>query len=380
MIRHITLLYLLLGATFAFAKNTYTVSGQIENAGNASVVYLYYPVKDKYVADSCSITNNRFSFSGVVEEPVMATLELRTQAEKHPDDTFNFYLENAPISIKMDRLTKEREIAGSHTQDLHEEFLTLIEPLQEEMNNIRIAYQSATPEQQASEAFNETLMLREKAIYEKNSESIYRFVKEHPKDFISLHLLQSQLANNPEDEQVLTAFSSLSESIRTSASGKTFAEKLKKLQAVSLGASAPAFEWKDMDGNPVKLSDFKGKFLLLQFWASDCSHCIAELPTLKTLYHQQNGDDFAILAIALDSSNREQEWEAFVKSNNLPWLNMFDERVNGKKKIAGLYNISQTPSNFLLNKDGQIIAKNLYGDDLLGRVSAILRLSHTFVQ
>ncbi|MBK5721105.1 AhpC/TSA family protein [Dysgonomonas sp. Marseille-P4677] len=373
MIRFVIFFYLFLFTIFMFAQDGYTLYGKIENTENAYLVYLYYPIENEYVIDSCDITNGLFRFSGFVEYPVLATLELRNKdisSANNSSDVFYLYLENAPIMINMDREGRSI-ISGSRTHDLHMEFLRLLEPLKEEMNNIRTAYNNATPQQQESQVFNDSLMICEQNVRKMNSQCIYKFVKEHPDSFISLYLLQSQLDNIPDDEQILVAFSSMSSIISESLPGKNLANKLQKIKATSVGATAPDFECADIEGRLIKLSDFRGKRLLLVFWASDCSHCLVELSNLEKVFSLFRGKDFTILAVALDPVDRKKEWETFVRNNKLSWTNLFDERINGKKKIAGLYNIHKTPSCFLLDRDGKIIAKDLYGESLLEKLAGI---------
>lgn len=355
-----------------FAQNGYILSGRIENAASASKVYLYYSKDNEYTIDSCCITNGLFSFSGFVEYPVLATIELKEEnlsSSNNLGDIFSFYLENSPIEIEMNRINTTAVISGSRTHDLHMEFLKLLEPLKEEMNNIKVIYRNATPLQLESQIFNDSLMMREQNVHKMNSYHIYRFVKKYPNDFISLYLLKSQLDNVPDDEQILVAFSSLSSVIRESTLGVKIGDKLRKIAATSIGSTAPEFECIDIDGNQIKLSNFRGKYLFLIFWASDCSYCLEELPYIERVYNLLGGKDFTVLAVAQDPMNRKNDWENFVRNNKLPWTNLFDERINGKKKIAGLYNIHKTPSNFLLDKNGKIVAKNLYGEKLFEKLS-----------
>lgn len=366
MIRSIILLYLLLCGTVVIAENNYILSGKIENASDTSIAYLFYSkLPNEYVVDSCYIKDSYFSFSGSVGCPVPAILELKDKSlsqKTTPADVINFYLEDAPVSISIDRLKSTVTVTGSRTHDLHTEFIRLLEPIKEEMNSIRAAYGNAAPEQQISPEFNDSLMMRELYVHKMKKELVYRFIGEHPSDFISLYLLQSQMDNTLDDEQDEAVFSSLSDTLKKSALGKNISDRMQKLKAISIGSTAPEFECKDIDGNMVKLSDFRGKYLLLMFWASDCSHCLKELPNVIKASNLLASENFTILSIAVDSSDREKQWRNFVESNRLPWVNLFDERINGKKKIPGLYNVRQTPSNFLLNEDGQIIAKNLYWD------------------
>lgn len=374
MIRFNILLFLFLSATSIFAQDNYRLTGKVNNAENVSIAYLYYPRQNEYIVDSCYIKDNRFNFSGFVEYPVLATLELRNKdisPKNNQGDVVNFYLENGSIAINIDRIKTRATVTGSHTHDLHIEFLKLLEPLKEEMNSIHNAYNNATKEQLASQKFNDSLMMRRQNVYDMNSSCIYRFVKEHPGDFISLYLLQTQSDNTPEDKSTINLFSGLSEAIRNTPLGKSLADKLQKQQAVSIGSPAPEFECKDIDGKTVKLSDFKGKYLLLMFWSSDCGHCQDELPSIEKAYKRFAGKEFTILAVAQDVMDRKNDWAEFVKEKNLPWINIFDERVNGKKKLAQLYNVQRIPSNFLLDTRGRIIAKDLYGESLFERLTII---------
>ncbi len=358
------------------AQNNYTLSGQIENAEGISVAYLYYSQQNNNIVDSCYVKDGKFSFSGSVQYPVIAILELKS---KNPsldnNDAIKFYLENSPISITIDPVKESIAIQGSHTHDLHLEFVTELKPIQEEMNNIHTTYNKASAEQRASSSFTDSLKRREQNVYNMNSKLIYQFINNHRNDLISLYLLQVQLDNVPDDMQIETVFSSLSKNIKESILGKDFNDKLEKRKPLAMGAIAPEFTCKDINGNLVKLSDFRGKYLLLNFWASDCSHCLEELPNVQKVYEVLKDENFEILSVAVDASNREEQWKKFVEDKKLPWVNLFDERINGKKKISGLYNIHQTPSNLLLNKEGKIIAKNLYGEDLLNRLSTILRFN-----
>lgn len=377
MIRFHTLLFFLFTLASASAQGVYTLSGTIDHADDIDIVYLYRPQQNGYITDSCYVKGGHFSFSGSVEYPVLTILELKNKkaSSNNKSDEIHFYLENSPISITIHQSRQNTTISGSKSHDLHLEFIKLLEPIQAQMNSIRTAYRLASADQQSSVAFQNSLTRRRQNAQDMNSKCVYQFVNAHPTDFISLYLLQSQLDNTPDDLRIATAFSSLSNTIRESMLGKEFSNKLQQITVTAIGSTAPEFDCKDIDGNRVKLSQLRGKYVLLMFWASNCSHCIEEMPNVKKAFNLLQSENLAILSVAVDAADRQHEWEGYVKSNQLPWTNVFDERINGKKKISGLYNIHQTPSNFLLNKDGKIIAKNVYGDDLIQRLTAILQLS-----
>ena len=373
--RSIILLYLLLSGTFAIAQDNYILSGKIENAGNVSKAYLFYPKQpNEYAFESCYIKDNHFSFSGSVEYPVFASLVLRDKdipLDNNPGNTVHFYLENSTITLKINTNNSSVMVSGSNTHNLHVEFMKILEPIKEEMHSIQEAYRNATPGQRDSRAFNDSLQKREMNVRAMNSESIQQFVKGHPDDFFSLYLLQTQSDNAPDDECMMNLFSGLSGMIRNTTLGKRLADKLQRQQATSIGALAPDFECKDINGNPVKLSGFRGKYLLLMFWSSDCGHCLDELPDIEKVFKEFSGDNFTILAIAQDVLEREKDWTDFVRNRELTWTNIFDERVDGKKKVAGLYNVQRIPFNLLLDNDGMIIAKDLHGEDLFNQLTSL---------
>ena len=366
-----TLLLLLFAASTTLAQSGYTVNGTI-NVDAAVSAYLYLPQQNgSYTADSCNITAGRFSFSGSVPYPVPAILQFKNHNNLY-SNTVSFYLENATITADIDLKNSIVDVSGSHTQDLQGEFMKLLMPLIKEMNSIQSDREQAYLTHPDFKAYSDTLAMREQHIHEKNSEIVYQFVKKHPADFISIYLLKSQLANAPNDLRTDTAFAALSGAVANSPLGSDFAGKLQKVRKVSIGALAPDFDCRDIDGNPVKLSDFRGKYLLLQFWASDCSNCLDELPNL-TKTANLTGKNFAILAIAVDPPTGEEQWKDYVKTNKLPWVNVFDEQINGTRKLSVLYDVNRTPTNFLLDKEGKIIAKELFGNNLFTKISGLIQ-------
>ena len=143
---------------------------------------------------------------------------------------------------------------------------------------------------------------------------------------------------------------------------KAAADKL-----LAVGQPFPAFSEKDLNGQPLALADFKGKVVLIDFWATWCGPCVAELPNVTAAYEKFHGKGFEVIGISLDKSH--DSLTAFIKENKMPWPQSFD----GLGKLAQQYGIQSIPATFLLDGEGKIIAKDLRGSDLDIKLAELLK-------
>ncbi len=133
---------------------------------------------------------------------------------------------------------------------------------------------------------------------------------------------------------------------------------------------ASAFTLKDVKDKEHSLSQFSGKYVLVDFWASWCKPCRAENPNLIKAYKKFKSKNFEIISISLD--NNKNSWIKAVKEDSLPWLNLLDE-TNSESTVANMYGVITVPSNFLINPDGKIVAKDLRGEKLQTKLSEIFK-------
>jgi peroxiredoxin len=149
-------------------------------------------------------------------------------------------------------------------------------------------------------------------------------------------------------------------------------ESLKVQRTLVPGAVFPDFNEKDLSGEPLSVARFKGKVVLVDFWATWCGPCVGELPNVLKTYKDHHAKGFEIIGISLDQD--KQKLETFIKDKEMTWPQYFDGK-GWQSKLAGKYGINSIPATYLLDKDGKIIAKGLRGDALEKAVAAALSKS-----
>ncbi len=145
--------------------------------------------------------------------------------------------------------------------------------------------------------------------------------------------------------------------------------KVQVTKRIAMGAVAPAFQAKDSNGSNVNLQSYRGKLVLLDFWASWCGPCRQESPTLVRLYNAYRDKGFTILSVSIDTS--EEKWKNAIKKDGYTWTNVSDLDGYGGATPA-LYAVTAIPNSFLLDEDGKIIGKNLRGKNLERKLKELM--------
>lgn len=154
---------------------------------------------------------------------------------------------------------------------------------------------------------------------------------------------------------------------------KTLTEEAEKNMVTSLvGKQAPDFSLPDVNGNEVKLSSFRGKYVLVDFWASWCGPCRAENPHVVKAYNQFKNKNFTILGVSLDREGQKDRWLKAIKDDGLAWTHVSDLKY-WESSVVPLYHIQGIPYNVLLDKEGNVIAEGLRGSDLETKLQQVLQ-------
>jgi peroxiredoxin len=166
----------------------------------------------------------------------------------------------------------------------------------------------------------------------------------------------------PETKQGKSADKVL-ESIEKQAAAKKIRDSL------VVGTVFPDFDEKDVTGKPLSIANYKGKVVLIDFWATWCGPCVAELPNVLKAYEKHHAEGFEIIGISLDKD--KAKLESFTKEKNMPWQQFFDG-LFWNNKLSTKYGVNSIPATYLLDGEGKIIGKNLRGEALEAAVAKAL--------
>jgi len=368
-IKYLSIL-LLIPAFAAAQQKDFKILGTAPASKNGCKVYLDYQADNKLVEDSAVVKNGRFSFSGATQELSYARMVFDHENKgrywvMNVGDRFYFYIANETYNVRVTDSLKKATVSGSATHKAYAGFLkqigggfmNIIDSANNEMRAVAAITDTAA-------AYKAQMAVREK--YDKKFEQMrineQKFVKENPDSYFSIVAL-TDVANSHPMSEVELLYNGLSEKIRATVPGKEMKARIAALHSIQIGKQAPEFEQPDVNDKPVKLSDFRGKYVLVDFWASWCHPCREENPNLKKAYVAFKDKGLEVLAVSLDNKQTRNAWIKAIETDGLPWIHVSDLK-GWQNEVAVLYGIRAVPQNYLVDPQGKIVAQNLRGANL----------------
>jgi peroxiredoxin len=353
------LLILLFSATLFTQAQEVKFAGTADKKYDGNKVVLYNRATGDH--DSATVRDGKFvlttTFKGSSRYFFYSDYELKT---KHGYTPFGIVITKpGTILVKADM----ENFSASKIKGSKENIDDLTNKYGQELVNNRKPDTSDPKYKQLIQDYNDFSKARQKL----ESERLSKFITANPASFAAVLLLDNY-STSLEPSTVEDLYATLTHKYKDTRNGKSIAKTIEARKITALGKIAPDFSEADTLGTPIKLSAFRGKYVLVDFWASWCGPCRAENPNLVKTFNRFKDKGFTVLSVSLDQPGKKDAWIGAIHKDNLTWTHVSDLKF-WDNDVAVLYGVKAIPTNLLLDKDGKIVAKDLRGAELDKKLS-----------
>ncbi|WP_293915903.1 MULTISPECIES: TlpA disulfide reductase family protein [unclassified Sphingobacterium] len=350
---------LLLWNNVGFAQKKYAVKGNIQGWTEDYIVLVRrgnYPG-----TDSVKNVNGSFEFNGTIDGFTSAFIVARTTEPKYKF----FFLEPGTTEINgtFSNLA-EADVKGSRATDEYQ-IVRQAHKIFESKKDSVFTLHRGEADSLRMQTYNQQI----KDFDAEEMDFAKQFIQNHPGSPASLIEL-GKINLKLDYKEIRQLWDGLDKELKSVTEAKELGDLINNLKNVQIGELAPVFSQNDTLGRPISLIDFRGKYVLVDFWASWCVPCRRENPNLLKAYQTYKDKGLEILGVSLDYSNGEKFWERAIKNDGIIWPQVSDLK-GYDNEVAVRYAIQFVPSNFLLDPQGRIIAKNLTGSNLNDKLKEI---------
>ncbi|MDO4755574.1 MAG: TlpA disulfide reductase family protein [Parabacteroides sp.] len=303
----------------------YVINGEVEGLTEGQVYLKSFRNKMFFDVDTVEILNGKFSFKGEVEQPLLFAIAI---GKSYPAQLF---VENTTMTVKM---SKEGKILS-----------------------VENAPVDAVFRENAGSVFSKGF-------------SIDSLVTKYPNSPAAAFYLYRYFTYQLPLDELKATRAKISAELATCPYVQDLDGIIQQLENVQIGKTAPEFSLPDTAGVSVSLSSFRGKYVLLDFWASWCAPCRRENPNVVKVYNEFKNKNFTVVGISLDED--KQKWQKAIADDKLTWTHLSDLKF-WDSEIPALYGVRGIPSNVLLDPTGVIVARNIMGDDLRNTLLEVIK-------
>lgn len=357
----------------------FTISGKIGNLNAPAKIYIDYSSEGEGKSDSATFVNGTFKFTGSIAGIASSRMTLSREGIRDKEiyasgigDVIYISFGKENIQISSPDSLYNAKWTGSKVYNEMKAFEREVGPtVMTVHHSANVLLKRATTEQQKDTTYFKILDKQVKALRVSRGQKMLVFAKNNPNSYFALQALSESVSGyGVKSDIALPLFNKLSEPLRLSYTGQGLYKILNSSTVTALGSKAPDFTQKDVNGKSVSLSDFKGKYVLVEFWASWCSPCRAESPNLLKQYALYKDKGFEILGVSVDHD--KVKWIEAIKKDGLTWPQVSDLK-GWESDARKVYGISGVPANFLIAPDGKIIGSHLMGEVLNKKLAELMK-------
>ncbi|WP_210464886.1 TlpA disulfide reductase family protein [Rufibacter roseolus] len=353
------------GVATADTDKSYRISGKINNMTTGKV-YLDELGEQAFVPfDTASINKDgTFLLEGTVNEPAIYKLGFENQ------EGVMLVVDNKSIQVTADsgKVAQTYTVTGSKDSELIKELNGIMQGMQQSATALNQQFQEAA--NSGNQAEVKRLQEQFMNLQKDNQTKLKAFVKANPSSVVSVYTAGNILNLDEHYTFVDSMATAFKAALPNSKYTKSLEERLTKLRSTAMGSVAPDIKLPSPTGPEVALSSLKGKYVLIDFWASWCGPCRQENPNVVRMYNKYKDKGFEIFGVSLDQDRAK--WLKAIENDKLTWPHVSDLK-GWESSAAALYGITAIPQTVLLDKEGKIIAKNLRGPALEEKLASLLQ-------
>lgn len=340
-------------------ENHFSLKGTITGV-DGQEIYLYYQLNDSSICDTATIAGGAFEFGGELRKPMVTAMLFMGDAQDWQNkNRCQLYLEPSVMTVVVDTASFGKPVVtGSCTQAEADSVDLKTSSLQEQIQTI-YAQMQAEPDRDK----REVLEAQMEPLKQQKVSIQMDFIKTHSNSFLVPEFMRFMMGNMSYEE-IKEVYDNLTDRVKHYGDVEEMEKELSALERVQPGQPAPEICKADVNGDTVSLSSLKGKYVLLDFWASWCVPCRKSFPHVKALYKKYHDKGFEVFCVA-DNDSNEDPWRKAIKDDGVEAFYHVLRGLKGDGKggfdrsddVSDLYAIHYLPTKYLIDRDGRIVGK-----------------------